>query len=250
MEIVKSGGFVLGIDEDETMLAVARERLEKACSALNLNSEQGFRLVQGNFRNIDEIARSQGLDSFWGIIFDLGVSTPQLTSETRGFSFANPNAPLDMRLNPKTRSVTASDLLNSLRFDQLVELFANVFDKRHSQKLAQRTTEFRNLKKVEKVADFLEIIKGGPSKKDLHPATLPFLALRMATNIELANLQETLPKAFSLLKKGGRLAVISFHSGEDRIVKNFFKTIKAQAKIITKKPIRPQAAEIKENPRA
>ena len=250
LEIVKSGGFVLGIDDDEAMLEVAKIRLEKACSALNRKNEECFNLVQGNFRKIEEISGSLGHDLFLGIIFDLGVSTPQLTSDTRGFSFANPDAALDMRLSPKTQSVAASDLLNSLRSDQLEEMFGKVLDRKHSQRLAKRIIDYRSLRKIEKVGDFLGIIKGDSIKKELHPATLPFLALRIATNTELANLQETLPKAFSLLKKGGRLAVISFHSGEDRIVKSFFKSIKSQAIIISKSPIRPQADEIKDNPRA
>lgn len=235
IEIGKRGGFVLGIDMDETMLGVARRRLSQACPT-------SFRLIRGNFKDIDKVAKDVGMDSVSGILFDLGVSNIHLTDPTRGFSFENPDAPLDMRIDSKTQGVVGSDLLNALRKDQLIELFEVTMESGSARWLARRTVEARELGPIRTVGDFLVVCQGLRAKPGLNPATLPFLALRIATNSELENLAEALPKAYELLEDGGKLVVISFHSGEDRIVKRFFKQ--------TEKPLFPSEEEVNKNPRA
>jgi 16S rRNA (cytosine1402-N4)-methyltransferase len=253
LAILKANGSVLGIDADKKILEIAEERLENACPTLNQKIQGSFKLVNGNFRNIDEIAQKANFDQVDGVLFDLGVTNLHLKSQTRGFSFETESADLDMRINPDKQGVTAADLLNSLRKEQLIDLFSQVMVLPKANRLTEQVLLAREGSLINKTADFLEIIrKAKINGGKLHPATLPFLALRIAVNSELENLEEALPKAFSLLKKGGRLLIISFHSEEDVLVKRFFKSEqeKGFAKIITKKPITPSGEEITENPRA
>ena len=226
LEITKAGGIVLGIEADPEMLKIAESRLgDKA------------KLVLGNFKNIDTIATENGFDKVSGILFDLGVTNIHLTNDSRGFSFSNPNLQLDMRLNPEGQGVKASDLLNALREDQLIQLFETTLDSGSSRWLARRVILERP---IETVGDFLKVCEGLKSKQGLNPATLPFLAVRISVNSELDNLKEVLPKAYELLESGGRLVVISFHSGEDRLAKEFMKG----------ELILPKGEEISKNPRA
>ena len=246
LEIVKRGGQVLGIELDPEMLRVAEERLAKYIE------EGKCRLVNDNFINIDALAKKYAWEPVDGILLDLGVTNIHLKDLTRGFSFENPSAELDMRISPEAQGVKAADLLNVLREDQLEELFKITLDPGSAKWITGRVLHSRAAKPIANVGDMLEIsedLKTG--KKRLHKATLPFLALRIAVNSELSNLKEVLPKAFGLLAKGGRLAVISFHSGEDAIVKDFFRQkSKEGGKILTFKPILAGAAELGENRRA
>ncbi len=244
LEIVKKGGRVLGIDLDPKMLEIAKKRLKAAGGH--------FKLVCGNFRDIDEIAKKEGIDEVSGILFDLGVSNIHLKSNAGGFSFSQPEAPLDMRLNPDSQGVTAADLLNGLREDQLTVLFAGVLPFFKAKKLAKMVAVFAEHKKFAAVSDFLEAIKDFRGKPGLNPATLPFLALRIAVNSELENLVEALPKAFSLLAKGGQLLILSFHSKEEEIIKDFFFSEERSdsGKILTKTAILPQKEEIAKNIKA
>ncbi|MGB6838890.1 MAG: 16S rRNA (cytosine(1402)-N(4))-methyltransferase RsmH [Microgenomates group bacterium] len=252
LAIIKIGGRVLGIDLDEEILEIAKKRLEKACPALE-KDRAPFKLVNGNFKDIDKIAEGAGFKKVDGVVFDLGVSNIHLKSSSRGFSFENETAPLDARLNPKLQAVTAADLLNSLRKDQLESLFNTVMTKGKSKKLAIEVVIARGEELIKNVGDFLKIInKAKIAGGKLHPGTLPFLALRIAVNSELENLKIALPKAFELLKKGGRLVVISFHSGEDKLVKNFFRDMEKKdlGSVLTKKPLTSTSVEINRNPRA
>src|SRR5581483_2697206 len=218
--MLEKGAEVLSIDADESMIQIAKRNLK----GLKAN------LVHANFKDISRIATDKNFKDVDGIVFDLGVSNVHFQDDERGFSFRNPDADLDMRLDPKSNNVKASDLLNILREDQLKEIFG--------KSIAKKIVEFRKKKKFQKVNDFLEIfsktnrsaqklaaVKGARSKrvKSIHPATVPFMMLRIAVNSELDNLRKALPQAWDLLKPGGRLVVISFHSLEDEIVKNFFK---------------------------
>lgn len=253
--IVGAGCFVLGIDADSESLDKANKVLKQACPAPFKSNKRGkcFKLIHGNFRNIDRIAGDLKLDHVSGILFDLGVSSVQLTSSSRGFSFQNPSSELDMRIDRQRQSVKASDILNALSLKQLQALFEVVLEKHWAIKLAKKVFERRKEKKFEKVGDLLEVTdRFRPKKKDLHRATLPFLALRIAVNSELENLKESLPKSLDLLKVGGRLAVISFHSGEDRLVKEFIVKAKNNklARVVTKKPIKPSEDEIVSNYKA
>jgi 16S rRNA (cytosine1402-N4)-methyltransferase len=215
LAIAEQGGQVLGIETDPEMLAIATKRLA--------NIKPIPKLVLGNFVDIDKIAKENGYTEVSGIVFDLGVSNIHLKDSLRGFSFGNPEADLDMRLNHEIQGVKASDLLTILRPDQLVELFMVTLDPGSSRWLSKRVANYRQDKQIITVSDFLEICKGlKTGKKTLHEATLPFLALRIAVNSELDNLKTVLPKAYDLLAKDGKLIVITFHSREEEIVKEFF----------------------------
>jgi len=238
-KIASKKTLVLGIETDREFVLKAKEGLK------DLSNVQ---VIWGNFRNLKEIARNEGFDSVNGILFDLGVNTLQLTSNVRGFSFNEPKARLDMRLDRKNQKVNASDLLNSLRRDQLFELFEPYLEYKGAKSLSYKVVEKRNLKPFFNVEDFLSLF---PEKKSgkVHPATKSFMALRIAVNMELDSLREALNQSFELMKKKARLVIITFHSGEDRIVKNFFKhqVELGEGKLITKKPILPKTKEIEKN---
>ena len=199
-------------------------------------------MVHGNFKDIDKIAYENGFNKVDGILFDLGVSNLQLMNESRGFSFSNPNAIFDMRIDKENQEVTGAILLNVLRKDQLEKLFSKVLDLSSARWLTKRVLEKRETKPIGTVGDFLDICEGLRGKARLNPATLPMLAVRIAVNSELENLKEVLPKAYDLLEIGGKLLIISFHSGEEEIVKNFSKEFLG--------PIKPTMEEINRNPKA
>src|SRR3989344_358747 len=254
-EIVKAGARVLGIEADLYSLEIARERLKEACPTLESDDHfQGsFILTHGNFIEIEKIAKDNGFESVEGILFDLGISSFQLEGKNAGFSFQDPLAPLDMRIDPVSNKVKASDLLKVLNETQLIELFTVVLNTAKSRLVAKAIVRERAKKDIQTVGDFLYTIRGiFRPKRGQNVATLPFLALRIAVNSELENLKITLPAAFNLLNLGGKLVVICFHSGEDRIVKHFFitKEKKGVARLLTKKPIVPSYEEIQRNPRA
>ena len=242
--IINQGGKVLGIDIDPEMVKISQDRLKEA---------KDFKSAQGNFSKIDEIAKTNNWTPVAGILFDLGVSNIHLKNLERGFSFENPEAILDMRLDPKSLGVKACDLLNVLREDQLTDLFAVTLEPGAAKWITGRVLHSRAEKPIQTVGDMLEISKGlKVGKIGLNEATLPFLALRIAVNSELDNLKEALPKSFNILEKGGRIVVISFHSKEDEIVKDFFKEKSKSegAKMITFKPVRAGEEEISVNRRA
>ncbi|HKC04648.1 MAG TPA: 16S rRNA (cytosine(1402)-N(4))-methyltransferase RsmH [Patescibacteria group bacterium] len=241
--ILEIGAKVIGIDMDPEMIAISEKRLETL---------SGFKLIQGNFTNIDKIAKDAGWVPVNGVLFDLGVSNIHLKDLERGFSFGNPDAQLDMRIDKEGQGVKASDLLNVLREDQLRNLFEVTLDSGSAKWITGRVLHSRAAKPVATVGDMLEICQGlKTAKLRLNEATLPFLALRIAVNSELDNLKSALPKAFEILTKGGRLVVISFHSKEDEIVKDFFKEKSLEgAKLITFKPIMAGEGETGINKRA
>ena len=245
LEILKEGGRVLGIDLDPKMIEITGYRLGKKWKS-------DLKLVNGNFSQIDKIDKDNDWIPVSGILFDLGVTNIHLTDMERGFSFENPEAALDMRIDSETQGVKASDLLNVLREDQLRSLFEVTLDPGAAKWITGRVIHSRAAKTISSVADMLEITEGLKTGRfGLNEATLPFLALRIAVNSELTNLEETLPKAFDLLERGGRLVVISFHSKEDVIVKNFFKEKKLEgAEIITFKPVLASEEEINVNRKA
>lgn len=242
IEILSHGGKVLGIDLDPEMVKISVGRVHDKA-----------KIVQGNFVNIDSIARENGFSEVSGILFDLGVSNIHLKDLSRGFSFENGDAELDMRINPLAQGVKAKDLLNVLREDQLRDLFEVTLDPGSAKWLTGRISNLRKERPIKTVGDMLEICQGlRTGKVSLNEATLPFLALRIAVNSELDNLKEALPKAINLLGSHGRLVVISFHSKEDEIVKNFFKekSLAGEVRQITFKPIGASAGELAENRRA
>ncbi|MBI4157964.1 16S rRNA (cytosine(1402)-N(4))-methyltransferase RsmH [Candidatus Woesebacteria bacterium] len=247
LELIAKGAHVLGIDQDEIILKTAEARLTTICPERDC-----FKLYHGNFRKIDEIASAEGFYPADGILFDLGVSNIHLTDPERGFSFTNPEAELDMRVDPKTQSVKASDLLNVLRQDQLRNMFEAVMDKGSSLWLTKKIIRAREKSPFKNVGDILGVTQGIRSKPGLNPATLPMLALRIAVGSELENLREALPKALETLTRGGRMIVISFHSSEERVVNEFFKQwqAKKEATVLTKDPIVADEEEVRANPRS
>ncbi len=214
--IEKAGGIVLGIDQD----------LEARAP------------VHGNFAHLKDLAIEAGFVSVSGILYDLGVSSHQLETDYRGFSF-NREAKLDMRMDPETQTVTAADLINAGGERELANLFWKFGDETASRSIARAIVKSRPILTTNKLAEVILSVRGKSGRT--HPATRVFQALRIAVNNELENLQESLPQAMDLLRPGGKLAVISFHSLEDRIVKNFMKTSSL---------IRPTKEEIESNPRA
>lgn len=244
--LAKGGAEVLGIDQDQEMIEIALKELKKA-GVTNLVTVR-----RGHFANLDEYAGEAGWPEVDGILFDLGISSLHLDKPERGFSFRF-DAPLDMRMDTNL-SVTAKDLVNGLGRKELHDLFIKLGEEHAARRLADAIVRERRVKPIETTGELATIAEkslGGKSGK-IHPATKIFQALRIAVNDELNELRDALPKALSLLKVGGVLAVISFHSLEDRIVKNF--AIEASeaglAEAVTSKPITPGIDEVNINPRS
>lgn len=251
IEFLKRGANVLAIEADPKLFEIAEKRLTDACPTPNGNWGL-YKLVLGNFIDIIKIAKDNKFEDVDFILFDLGISNIHYQDKNRGFSFENPKSKLDMRLNPLKENVKAYDLLNLLREDQLMEIFSQVMTKGKSKKLSKNIIDYRKNKQFKYVSDLNHVVKGFEYKKSLNKLTLPMMALRIAVNCELDNLDKTLPDAFALLRKGGRLAVISFHSGEDRIVKSYFRKLERDnnAEILTKKPIIASKLELQINNKA
>ena len=241
-EIVARGGRVLGIDCSLKSLGVARGNLR------DLNDKVG--LVQGNFADIAKIASHTGFESVDGILFDLGVASFQIEDPSMGLSFLK-DGPLDMRLD-KSLGVLASDLVNSLPKAQLKEMFWESGEK-DGREIAESIVAARQESKIETTRALKEIVENVKGRRGkLAPATKVFMALRIAVNCEFENLRKGLLQSVDLLRRGGRLVVISFHSGEDRLVKDFLRAQQSldQVKILTKKPVLPNEQEILANSRS
>jgi len=211
-------------------------------------------LVNDSFVNLKEIVKRVKFRQLSGILFDLGLSSWHLEESGRGFSFLK-NEPLDMRYNPQN-SLTAEKIVNYWAASEIEKILKTYGEERFAPRIAETFVSFRRIKPIKTTLQLVEIIKKTvPSwyqHKKIHFATRTFQALRIAVNDELNNLEKTLPQAIEILKPGGRLVVISFHSLEDRIVKNFLKEKSKEniLKILTKKPIRPSGEEIIKNPRS
>jgi 16S rRNA (cytosine1402-N4)-methyltransferase len=258
--ILKAGGIVLGIDQDPEAVFYARKRLNQICPAPK-REKQTFRgpssvfswkIVQGNFAFLKAITKKHRFENIAGVLFDLGMASFQLASAHRGFSF-QVDGPLDMRLDPNLK-VTAADLVNVLSEGELNELFKKMADEQLAGPIAHALVRARHLKPITRTSQLADLVAEVYRKrrrfKKIHPATKVFQALRIAVNSEFENLKKGLPAAIKVLKPGGRIVIISFHSGEDRLVKNFFReqAKKDKLKILTKKPIRPTLVEIRANP--
>lgn len=216
-KIERLGGKVLGIDADPDAGAIL-----------------------GNFRNIEKIAKEHGFNEVDGILFDLGVSSHQLDTGDRGFSYRFGDAPLDLRFN-QNEGETAAELLARVSEDELYEILATFGEEEHSRAIATAIVRARHVSPVLTTGDLLHIV-------GKRAASQIFQALRIVVNDELGSLKDGLQGAHALLRPGGRLTVISFHSLEDRIVKQYFKS--DAWKLITKKPIVPDRGEINVNKRA
>jgi 16S rRNA (cytosine1402-N4)-methyltransferase len=244
-EILKrnSNVYLIGIDKDPNALEIAEERLK--------DFEGRFALYQADYKDIDEVLKAEGIDKVDGILMDLGVSMLQLKTPERGFSF-NEDAPLDMRMNPEQK-LTAYDVVNKYKEKDLARIIKEYGEERFAYRIAKAIAEYRRKKPIETTKELAEIVERAVPKgfyKKIHPATKTFQAIRIEVNKELEHLKEALIKLPTLLNPGGRIAVISFHSLEDRIVKHTLRYFEKEGtlKVLTKKPITPSEEEIKRNP--
>lgn len=239
-------GRLIGIDLDCQSLAQAQKRL--------LTGEQigSLDLFCDNFANIGDIIGKLGLKGVDVILLDLGISSYQLDTPERGFSFMN-DAPLDMRMSPDN-PLNASVVVNDYPEDELIRIFRSYGEERFAKRIAQRIIRYRAKEQITTTGQLVAIIKkAAPSGwQRIHPATRVFQALRIEVNKELDNLEKFLARFPQWIRPGGRVGIISFHSLEDRLVKNSFREYKKQEvlEIVTKKPIIPAAEEAKENPRS
>jgi 16S rRNA (cytosine1402-N4)-methyltransferase len=258
-----NGGILVGLDQDEYALKVSSERLSQ------LDGQAARILVHTNFRNIMEACRQQGITGVNGILLDLGVSSYQLDEAERGFSYQK-NAPLDMRMNKKN-DLTAETIVNEYSEKELGDIIRDYGEEKWAKRIAAFIVSARDKGKIETTLQLVDIIKAAiPSaarRDGPHPAKRTFQAIRIAVNNELGILKQTIEDAVSVLVPGGRLCIITFHSLEDRIVKNEYQRMadpctcprefpvcvcgaEKMGVQITRKPIAPSAEETQDNPRA
>lgn len=248
-------GQVLAFDRDPAAIAFARERLQADASRIIF--------VHASYAEMSRLAPPLGFSQVDGILLDLGLSSRQLDEGRRGFSFLQ-DGPLDMRFDP-SQGVTAADLVNNLTEAELADLFWRYGEERFSRKLARAVAAARPLTTTGQLRQVVEAAAGRRGRK--HPATLVFQALRIAVNEELAAVEKGLDAGIQLLKPGGRMAVISFHSLEDRLVKQRFRELsrdcvcppqqpvctcaaRAVVRLVTRKAVQPGAVEVAANPRS
>ncbi|MBD3366194.1 16S rRNA (cytosine(1402)-N(4))-methyltransferase RsmH [candidate division WWE3 bacterium] len=246
LALLKKEAEVLGLDYNQESLKRAEKRIKEQ------SLEKNFTPKLGNFRNIDNLATKEGFEKVHGILFDLGFSSTQLEQDETGLSFQE-NQPLDMRLD-KTLGVTSSDLLHALSEDELARLFKEYSDERHAKRFASAIVKHRELEKLQTTEQLAKLISAaappGYEKGRIHPATRVFQALRIAVNDEIENLKLALPRAAHLLLPGGRMVVISFHSLEDKAVKDFGRTVQPDLIELTDRPVTPSDIELKKNVRS
>lgn len=254
-------GTLIGIDRDDAAIRAAGERLR--------GSEGRTIIVRGNYCDMPEIVRASGFETVDGIVLDLGVSSYQLDEAERGFSYMN-DAPLDMRMD-RRQDKTAADLVNGASEHELFRIIRDYGEERFAQNIAKHIVEARSRHKIETTGELVEIIKASIpmkfQKTGGHPAKRTFQAIRIELNGELTALTDSLDAMIGLLSDGGRLAVITFHSLEDRIVKTTFRRNenpctcppgfpvcvcgnKPTGRVVTRKPILPSAGEMAVNSRA
>ena len=258
LERLSDKGLLISTDQDINAIEYSKKRLEKFGSK--------WKVFKGNFENIDTIAYMAGVDKVDGILMDIGVSSKQLDDPKRGFSYRY-DVKLDMRMNTEQK-ISAYDVVNTYSEEQLSKIIFEYGEERHARKIAKLIVEERKSSPIEKTSDLIALIKRAyPERASKHPAKKTFQAIRIEVNRELEVLENAMSKAVELLEVGGRLAIITFHSLEDRIVKNKFKDLATACKcpkdipicvcggvkkfeIITKKPIIPIDDELKNNNRA
>jgi 16S rRNA (cytosine1402-N4)-methyltransferase len=253
-------GRLLGLDLDPAALQRVAERL----------SPFGDRVVlaQDSFADLERVARWNGFAPCDGILLDLGLSSFQLAAPERGFAIAAPG-PLDMRFNPQANIPTAGDLVNRLSADELTDLFRHFGEEPRARAIARAIVQERGRRPIATTTALAAVVErvSGPRRGRIHPATRVFQALRIAVNGELAALERALPQAIEILRIGGRLVVITFHSLEDRMVKHYFAGLaspcvcppdfpicvcgrRPTVKLLTRHGLRPSPAEVARNPRS
>lgn len=260
---LNDSGRLYSFDQDQTAIDYNQQQLATEIDKGKLV------LIKNNFRNIKQALNNWGITAVDGIVYDLGVSSPQFDVASRGFSYKL-DAQLDMRMD-QTQSLTAKEIVNEWSFNDLVRIFSRYGEERFAKLIARKIEQARQKEPIETTTQLVQLIKAGiPAKarrKGGHPAKKVFQALRIAVNDELGALEESLENALDLLKINGRISVITFQSLEDRLVKNIFKEnsqikdlppglpvipdeFQVEYKLVTKKPIIPTDAEIQSNHRA
>ncbi len=248
---LENEGFLFAFDQDEEAVKYSQERLTK------INSN--FKIFHSNFKNMKEYI-SEKVD---GILFDLGVSSPQLDEESRGFSY-HKDALLDMRMD-KRQELSAHTIVNTYPFEKLIKIFYEYGEEKFAKSIASNIIKNRPINTTSELVSIIQISVPEKYRKDKHPARKVFQALRIEVNNELEILENSILNAFDLLKKNGRLVVITFHSLEDRIVKNTFKKLcevdelkkklpyikdDTEAKYVIKSALKPSDEELEENRRS
>ena len=253
-------GHLFAFDQDSEAIRHSTSRLSKIGT--------NFTIIKSNFSNMREKLLELGVEKVDGVLFDLGVSSPQLDDKERGFSY-HQDAKLDMRMD-QSQSFSAYDVVNTYTKDELSRIFKKYGEDKFANNIAKKIVEYRENKPIETTLELVDIVKSAVPMKfrlDKHPARQIFQAIRIEVNHELDVIEPALEQALSLLKVGGRVAVITFHSLEDRLVKNYFKEkcmidekLKGMPNVpdeylpdfslVTNKPILPSNLEIDENPRA
>lgn len=256
-----NNGLLIGIDQDMDAIKAAKERLHEFKDRVIIEND--------NFKNIPEVLKRNNIEKVDGILLDIGVSSYQLDQEERGFSYQS-NAPLDMRMN-KAADFSARDIINSYSENELYRVIRDYGEENWAKRIAKFIVQTRQQKPIETTGELVEIIKraipAANRREGPHPAKRTFQAIRIEVNNELEVLKEAISASISVLKEGGRLCIITFHSLEDRIVKGVFAKLSnpctcppdfpicvcnkaAGIKIITRKPISESEDQLKKNPRA
>lgn len=261
LEEIGPSGLLIALDQDPAAIAEAEKKLAP--------DQNRVILVRANFATLADVLNNQGIDSVDGILFDLGTSSHQLDNPARGFSYQH-DAPLDMRMDPG-QQLTAGELVNNLPETELAKIIKDFSEERWAVRIASFICRDRKRQPIETTAQLVEIIKkaipSGARRRGPHPAKRTFQALRIAVNKELSILEPAVLAAVEFLRPGGRICVITFHSLEDRIIKNLYRRLatsctcprelpvcvcggKRTLKIISSKPVIPTNEELAYNPRA
>ncbi len=245
-EAVGEAGRVLGLDVDEGALEAAKERLARFPQVS---------LRRANFRDLTSVAKSEGFGAVDGILFDLGWNSTQLEAG-RGFSFCS-HEPLVMTLSSPVAegALTAHEIVNTWSEEDIADIVQTLGEERFARRIARAIVEARATAPIAYADELADIVASAVPKRThgrIHPATKTFQALRMMVNDELSSLERALPEALGLLRSGGKMAVITFHSLEDGLVKRIFKKFAAssEARLVTKKPTVPSQTEVRSNPRS
>lgn len=262
--LIAPGGMLLGIDQDDLALETAAGRLADTGLAIDPI------LLKGNFGDMDQLLLQAQIPGVDAVLFDLGVSSPQFDIASRGFSYRE-DAPLDMRMDPGNHTQTAAEIVNTYTEADLTRVFRRYGEEKWSARIAKFIVETRKTQPIETTFQLVDVIKraipAGARREGGHPAKRSFQALRIEVNHEMEVLERGLEAAIRWLNPGGRVAVIAYHSLEDRIVKDLFRTLanpctcppdlpvcmcgkQPVVKVITRKPIKPSQQEIEKNPRA